>query len=99
MKTNLFKRKKTVKGRQKDILVDENVLAKSFNLNKNLVTTNNLSPENAAGEREGGTPYSNLNDSLVMCSLNAHILALHETSLLSGIQYGTWNHTMEISKT
>lgn len=51
---------------QKEILVDENVPAKAFNLNKNLVTTNNLGPENAAGEREGWTPCPSLTDSLVM---------------------------------
>lgn len=50
----LGERQKTVRGRPKGIPVNEKFLANSFNPNKNLGTSNNLSPEEAVGEGKDG---------------------------------------------
>lgn len=50
----LRERQKIMRGRPKGIPVNENFLANSFNLNKNLVTSNNLSPEEASGRWRDG---------------------------------------------
>lgn len=47
-------RRKITRGRSEGIPANENFLAKSFNLSENLVTSNNLSPEDVRGRGRDG---------------------------------------------